>query len=140
MTTKIKLPKDAEGREVPLDTETLYDEYGESHRVDNFAYFPKFANTDNEWAVEFDGVNNVRMFASQMYLIQPDSWKKLEEDLDKCFSSNNSCYYLSKSGECCDCTLAPNEVGRTCDAAIFSSIKERICKLRKKNNSQRSSL
>lgn len=135
MTTKIKLPKDAEGREVPLDTETLYDEYGESHRVDNFAYFPKFANTDNEWAVEFDGVNNVRMFASQMYLIQPDSWKKLEEDLDKCFSSNNSCYYLSKSGECCDCTLAPNEVGRTCDAAIFSSIKERICKLRKKNNS-----
>lgn len=113
MTTKIKLPKDAEGREVPLDTETLYDEYGESHRVDNFAYFPKFANTDNEWAVEFDGVNNVRMFASQMYLIQPDSWKKLEEDLDKCFSSNNLCYYLSKSGECCDCTLAPNEVGRT---------------------------
>lgn len=126
---------DAEGHEIPLDTETLYDEYGESHRVDNFAYFPKFANTDNEWAVEFDGVNNVRMFASQMYLIQPDSWKKLEEDLDKCFSSNNSCYYLSKSGECCDCTLAPNEVGRTCDAAIFSSIKERICKLRKKNNS-----
>lgn len=137
---KVELPKDAEGHEIPLDTETLYDEYGESHRVDNFAYFPKFANTDNEWAVEFDGVNNVRMFASQMYLIQPDSWKKLEEDLDKCFSSNNSCYYLSKSGECCDCTLAPNEVGRTCDAAIFSSIKERICKLRKKNNSQRSSL
>lgn len=132
---KAELPKDAEGHEIPLDTETLYDEYGESHRVDNFAYFPKFANTDNEWAVEFDGVNNVRMFASQMYLIQPDSWKKLEEDLDKCFSSNNSCYYLSKSGECCDCTLAPNEVGRTCDAAIFSSIKERICKLRKKNNS-----
>lgn len=27
MTTKIKLPKDAEGREVPLDTETLYDEW-----------------------------------------------------------------------------------------------------------------
>lgn len=108
---------------------------GESHRVDNFAYFPKFANTDNEWAVEFDGVNNVRMFVSQMYLIQPYSWKKLEEDLDKCFSSNNSCYYLSKSGECCDCILAPNEVGRTCDAAIFSSIKERICKLRKKDNS-----
>lgn len=42
---------------------------GESHRVDNFAYFPKFANTDNEWAVEFDGVNNVRMFVSQMYAV-----------------------------------------------------------------------
>ena len=28
MTTKIKLPKDAEGREVPLDTEILYDTNG----------------------------------------------------------------------------------------------------------------
>lgn len=31
---KVELPKDAEGHEIPLDTETLYDEYGESHRVD----------------------------------------------------------------------------------------------------------
>lgn len=71
----------------------LYDKYGESHRVDNFAYFPKFANTDNEWAVEFDGVNNVRMFVSQMYLTQPepDSWKKLEEDLNNGISGASPC-------------------------------------------------
>lgn len=25
---KVELPKDAEGHEIPLDTETLYDEYG----------------------------------------------------------------------------------------------------------------
>lgn len=28
MATQITLPKDAEGKEIPLDTETLYDEYG----------------------------------------------------------------------------------------------------------------
>lgn len=96
----------------------------------NFKTFE--GNSGDVWKYVFTKKD---MFVSQMYLIQPDSWKKLEEDLDKCFSSNNSCYYLSKSGECCDCILAPNEVGRTCDAAIFSSIKERICKLRKKDNS-----
>ena len=132
MTTKIKLPKDAEGHEIPLDTETLYDEHGESHRVDNFAYFPKFANTDNEWAVEFDGVNNVRMFVSQMYLIQPDSWKKLEEDLDRCISDNNLCNYFSKSGMCCDCTINPDSIDYGCDSSVFNSIKERVHKLRNK--------
>lgn len=28
MAIQITLPKDAEGKEVPLDTKTLYDEYG----------------------------------------------------------------------------------------------------------------
>lgn len=131
---KVELPKDAEGHEIPLDTETLYDEYGESHRVDNFAYFPKFANTDNEWAVEFDGVNNVRMFASQMYLIQPDSdsWKKLEEDLDRCISGDDSCNYFCKSGICRDCTINPDSIDYRCDSLVFNSIKERIRKLRSK--------
>lgn len=30
MATQIKLPKDAEGREVPLDTEVMYDANGKS--------------------------------------------------------------------------------------------------------------
>lgn len=132
MATQITLPKDAEGKEVSLDTETLYDEYGESHRVDNFAYFPKFANTDNEWAVEFDGVNNVRMFVHEMYLIQPDSWKKLEEDLDRCISGDDSCNYFNKSRMCRDCTINPDSIEYRCDSLVFNSIKERIHKLRNK--------
>lgn len=133
MATQITLPKDADGKEVPLDTETLYDEYGNQHRIAKFIYHHDCETGARGWTVEYD--NGIERFVSIMYLTQPDSWKKLEEDLGKCFSSNNSCYYLSKSGECCDCILAPNEVGRTCDAAIFSSIKERICKLRKNDNS-----
>lgn len=38
MATQITLPKDAEGREVPLDTEMLYDEYGEQRRIAKFIY------------------------------------------------------------------------------------------------------
>lgn len=30
----IELPKDAEGREIPLDVEMLYDEYGENYSWD----------------------------------------------------------------------------------------------------------
>lgn len=129
MTTKIKLPKDAEGHEIPLDTETLYDEYGESHRVDNFAYFPKFANTDNEWVVEFDGVNNVRMFVSQMYLIQPDSWKKLEEDLNNGISGASPCCAYAGS-KTCSCDKCCFESARYCTRRVFTDIRNRIRKLR----------
>ena len=38
----VELPKDAEGQEVPLDTKTLYDEYGRPIKVTAFQYSPEF--------------------------------------------------------------------------------------------------
>lgn len=35
MAIQITLPKDAEDKEVPLDTEMLYDEYGNQHNIVN---------------------------------------------------------------------------------------------------------
>lgn len=126
MTTQITLPKDAEGKEVPLDTETLYDEYGNKRYIAKFIY-----HLDCEgWTVEYD--NGVERFVSLLYLTPPDSWKKLEEDLDKCISNDNYCYYFSKSGMCCDCTIDSSSIDYRCDSLVFNSIKERIRKLRSK--------
>lgn len=125
MATQITLPKDAEDKEVPLDTETLYDEYGNKRYIAKFIYNLDYGG----WTIEYD--NGVERFVSQMYLTQPDSWKKLEDDLDKCIS-NNYCYYFSKSGTCCDCTIDPSSIHYKCDSLIFNSIKERIRKLKSK--------
>lgn len=130
MAIQITLPKDAEGKEVPLDTKTLYDEYGNQWDVAKFIYDLSGETTDSKWTVEYK--NGVRRFISQMYLTQPDSWKKLEEDLDKCISNNDSCYYYSKSGMCCDCTIDSSSIDYRCDSLVFNSIKERIRKLRSK--------
>ena len=130
MAIQITLPKDAEGKEVPLDTKTLYDEYGNQWDVAKFIYDLSGETTDSKWTVEYK--NGVRRFISQMYLTQPDSWKKLEEDLDKCISNNDSCCYYSKSGMCCDCTIDSSSIDYRCDSLIFNSIKERIRKLRSK--------
>ena len=128
MATQITLPKDAEGKEVPLDTELLYDEYGNQRRIVKFIYHHDCATSVRGWTVEYD--NGVERCVSLMYLTQPDSWKKLEDDLDKCIS-NNYCYYFSKSGMCCDCTIDPSSIDYKCDSFIFNSIKERIHKLKK---------
>ena len=130
MAIQITLPKDAEGKEVPLDTKTLYDEYGNQWDVAKFIYDLSGETTDGKWTVEYK--NGVRRFISQMYLTQPDSWKKLEEDLDKCISNNDSCCYYSKSGMCCDCTIDSSSIDYRCDSLVFNSIKERIRKLRSK--------
>lgn len=138
MTAQIILPKDAEGREIPLDTEVMYDANGKNVRITSFTYRCDVLGLWAQWKVfspDISGEKDGMLPADSLYLTPHDSWEKLEEDLDRCISGDDSCYYLSKSGECCDCILAQNEVGRTCDAAIFSSIKERICKLRKKDNS-----
>lgn len=130
MATQITLPKDAEGKEVSLDTKLLYDECGNQCEVAKFTYDLSGETTDSKWTIEYK--NGVRRFISQMYLTQPDSWKKLEEDLDKCISSDDSCYYFSKSGMCCDCTIDSSSIDYRCDSLVFNSIKERIYKLRSK--------
>lgn len=129
MATQITLPKDAEGKEVPLDTEMLYDEYGNQRNIVKFIYHHDCETGAKGWTVEYD--NGVERFVSLMYLTQPDSWKKLEDDLDKCII-NNYCYYFSKSGTCCDCTIDPSSIHYKCDSFIFNSIKERIHKLKSK--------
>lgn len=126
----VELPKDAEGKEVPLDTKTLYDEYGNQCDVAKFTYDLSGETADSKWTIEYK--NGVRRFVSQMYLTQPDSWKKLEEDLDRCISGNDSCSYFSKSGMCCDCTIDSSRIDYRCDSSVFNSIKERIRKLKSK--------
>lgn len=126
----VELPKDAEGKEVQLDTKTLYNEYGNQQDVAKFIYDLSGETTDSKWTIECK--NGVRRFVSQMYLTQPDSWKKLEEDLDRCISSDDSCCYFSKSGMCCDCTIDSSTIDYRCDSLVFNSIKERIHKLRSK--------
>lgn len=72
----IELPRDAGGREIPLDTEVLYDRYGFKNNVKSFTYFIR----DNMWRVRFT-ISTSNFAVSDMYLTEPDSWKKLEEDL-----------------------------------------------------------
>lgn len=40
MTTQITLPRDAEGREIPLDTKALYNAKGEKLRVNRVEFDP----------------------------------------------------------------------------------------------------
>lgn len=61
-------------------------------------------------------------------LTEPDSWEKLEEDLDRCIKADSLCAY-SPSEECSTCVL-PRDSQCRCDSWALEAIKERIRKLR----------
>lgn len=126
----IELPKDAEGREIPLDTEVLYDKDGHPNDVSYFTYAPR--SYSSGWSVVL--VGGFERFASAMHLTPPDSWEKLEEDLGRAAERDvvpTGCRYFNATNKCAGCPLYGSvncDVHR--DERAFGDIISRIRKLR----------
>lgn len=127
----VELPKDAEGREIPLDTVALYDDDGNVYSVRRFIYTTDFDLGNewmNSWYIVVDDYKTAK--PEQMYLTSPDSWEKLEEDLDRCIEESDLCmYYNNQNPDCNKCTISGNE-SRGCTSVALEDIKKRIRKLR----------
>lgn len=121
----IELPKDAEGREIPLDTKVLYDQDGNPREVARFAY--TLSRDCDKWDVIF--VNGYDRYASEMLLEPPDSWSKLEEDLDGCIEKDEVCCYYNKNKDCRSCPISGNNPNG-CISEVFKDVKKRIRNLR----------
>lgn len=123
----IELPKDAKGREIPLDTECLYTYKGEKQDVFSFTYHRR----EDIWEIETDmrTVNSI-----YLYLTPPDSWERLEEDLGRAAERNvvpTGCRYFNATNKCNGCPLYGSvncDVHR--DERAFENILDRIRKLR----------
>lgn len=125
----IELPKDAEGREIPLDTKILYNEDGKCFKVNRFTYSVVQTIPGLKWGVVF--MDCRYDYCSFFYLTppeSPDSWEKLEDDLDRCIKEDCLCPY-NPSEECSGCVL-PIETENHCNSIALKEIKERIRKLR----------
>ena len=126
----IELPKDAMGREIPLDTKVLYNEDGKCFKVNRFTYSVVQTIPGLKWGVVF--MSCLFDYCRSFYLAPPeplDSWEKLDEDLDRCIEADNLCKYYSPSGGCKACTVYNGGICRK-DAIALKDIKKRIRKLR----------
>lgn len=125
----VELLRDAEGREIPLDTTVLYDKDGNEMEVSRYQYYPKVG--PGYWNLR--SVRNKYYRTDEVYLTPPDSWEKLEEDLGRASGYDiiaPSCRYFT-AGKCVDCRMRN---GATCgihkNERAFADILERIHKLR----------
>lgn len=126
----VELPRDAEGREIPLDTVVLFNAKGDAFNIVRWIYTTDFETwaESNKWRAI---VESSRSFDPElMYLTPPDSWEKLEKDLGRGADTLNyeACAYFDKSA--CDCSSCTADKGETCERVAMRDIADRIRKLR----------
>lgn len=133
----IELPKDAEGREIPLDTVCMYDCNGDSISVTRWCFTtrlePMFSEK-NIW-IAIDKEQLVKDPAL-LHLTPPDSWEKLLDDLDNTAEKASSsvyiapcCAWFSGGDRRCDDCPANESSGVSCNVQLVNDISARIRKL-----------
>lgn len=125
-----ELPKDAEGREIPLDTVVLFNARGDAFNIVRWVYTTDFEtwSESNAWRAIAE---SHRAFDPElMHLTPPDSWEKLEEDLGRGASNPEyaPCFYFRKAE--CDCSSCEADRYSGCDQTAFKDILDRISRLR----------
>ena len=133
--TNIELPRDAAGREIPLDVEFLYNAIGESVKPYSFTFniYDNFG-----WEMHLVGSPNLVYDPKSFYLNPPDSWDKLLDDLDNAAKGgdNAECLYSRREGvaagsQCYGCKLYNQDyASRECEYLAYGNIAARIRSLR----------
>lgn len=125
----IELPKDAEGREITLDTEVLYACDSSIRKVVEWIFRP---GTYGGWVTRVKaGENEMNVYPDLLYLTQPDTWEKLLEDLDRGAGKPGceACAYLGWLDQrCASCVIEDDDT--TCEQTAMRDIADRIRKLR----------
>lgn len=129
----VELPKDAEGREIPLDTEILYDETGNEYEVYHYKYPVRRTIPRRKWQVVI--MDYIVHDVSDLYLTPPDSWEKPPEDLKAVEDYGNSSHLDNptrrnlpngyRSSHCSRCGYKASTYGDSdCDPEDFTYCPE----------------
>lgn len=134
----IELPKDAEGREIPLDTVALFNRDGNVYSIVRWTFTTDFDLSDG-WSNKWRAITD-RGFALDPALVylttpEPDSWEKLEDDLNRVVENNDafyeaSCAYMNQSGAVCNGCRLHGRHTRNCTEEMFKDVVSRIRKLK----------
>lgn len=126
----IELPKDVEGREIPLDTTKLFDASVNAYNITRWIYTTDFDTSDSaagQWWAATDMFR--RLDPELMYLTPPDSWEQLEKD-STAFDDGQTygpCHYFHELGD--DCMSCPAR-DDACADAVMRDVASRIRNLR----------
>ena len=137
----IEMPKDATGREIPLDTKVLYNDRGVEYEVNRFTFGFDVITHDAEWTAESYGTGDMvyHLPPDSMYLEKPDSLKQLVRDLNRVRDAHDehgkdyrdtTCAYDNTRGKYCnDCRLHNQKAGETCFDVMMDDIISRANRL-----------
>lgn len=134
--TNIELPRDAEGRQIPMYSLILYNENGEELSVNHIEFDPAM----QEWNFVVQKSSFKSPFycrPCEVYLKKPaDSWGMLLADLNNAEIGGDeaACCYMHRETldpmiQCEGCKLA-NNTDKECSCLTYGDIAARIRRLR----------
>lgn len=126
----VELPKDADGREIPLDTVVLFSRSGEAHNIVRWIYTTDLETwtESNMWRAIDE--NQSAIYPELMYLTPTDSWEKLLDDLDAAGNARHqeTCAYFNRDKDVYCCTSCPC-CKDDCVLIVMRDVASRIRKL-----------
>ena len=124
----VELPRDAKGREIPLDAQELYACDGSVRRVVKWIFdMNKYVG----WtAVVKANESEVNIRPEFLYLTKPDAWGKLLEDLVRGAARSDyaTCGYFDTAVT--GCSACPVGKSKNCVQALMRDIASRVRSLR----------
>lgn len=126
----IELPKDAEGREIPLDTVVLFGGNNNAYNITGWIYVTDF-DLSNSMAGQWRALTDkfTRLDPELMYLTQPDTWEKLYKDLSEAGDARyqEACAYFHRDKDedgCVSCPGGEDGCGRIAMRDILARIRK----------------
>lgn len=107
----VELPTDAEGREIPLDTSELFIADGTKVQALRFEYMYHVSDAHDAWFVCIERTlgEHMTLHTRDVHLAQPDSWKRLLDDLDEAGDARyyEACAYFHRDKDEDGCISCP---------------------------------
>lgn len=124
----VPVPRDKDGNVVPLATMRLYDEKGREVEVGEIALVDSILYGRLVWRVRTHG--GVSLGLDLLHLAPPDSWERLESDINELARMDSACRYFESGNETtCDACPA-KDCAESCFIAAIRDILRRIKALR----------
>lgn len=116
----VPAPVDADGEVVPLTTKVMYDDDGKEVKLDKIKLVFGFATS---WYVMKMLGGSARL--DELYLHRPDSWERLEEDIQAVEEKDGTCEYFGRTfDDSCDGCSAHN-IPNTCPTIALRDVLRR---------------
>lgn len=113
----------------------MYDINGKKLHITKFIYQCDAFGLWSQWKVfssDIKSEDDGMLPTESLYLTQPDSWEKLEEDLDRGIKGARACAYICKDGVCQNCVVREDQ-SFDYPSMILKNVKRRIHNLRSEN-------
>jgi hypothetical protein len=121
----VPAPVDADGEAVPLTTKVMYTNRGKKIELSEFHLLHSVLSGGFVWRATRDtdhGVEDLKL--DFLHLRRPDSWGKLEEDVQRVKETGDICGYYDKVDKPCDECPALN-IPSMCSATMLRDVLRR---------------